>query len=103
MENFKNNDDNVSYSKYKVKYITKAGEVKYYEHYRKYTRKGRGLEINKIISNDYNDILKDDKIKAIDKAIKIYGLLSPEDKKKTSIEKIRGLVYRIEYNNVKNK
>ena len=95
-ENSVENSD-VSYSNYKVKYITKSGEIKYYEYKSKYIRKGHGLNINKQILKEYDDIVNDNTIKAIDKAIKIYDKLSQEDRKKTSIEKIRGLIYRHEY------
>lgn len=88
---------NVGYSSYKVKYITKSGEIKYYEYKSKYIRKGHGLNINKQILKEYSDIVNDGTIKAIDKALKIYDKLSPEDRKKTSIEKIRAFMYRHEY------
>lgn len=90
-------NSDVSYSSYKVKYTTKSGEIKYYEYKSKYIRKGHGLSINKQILKEYGDIVNDGTIKAIDKAIKIYDKLSPEDRKKTSIEKIRAFMYRHEY------
>ncbi len=90
-------NESVGYSSYKVKYITKSGEIKFYEYKSKYIRKGHGLNINKQILKEYGDIVNDDTIKAIDKALKIYDKLSPEDRKKTSIEKIRAFMYRHEY------
>lgn len=92
-----NNSEDASYSTYKVKYITKTGDTKYYEYKSKYVRKGHGLSINKQILNEYKNIVDDGTIKAIDKAVKIYNKLSEEDRKKTSVEKIRAFMYRHEY------
>ena len=90
-------NDNVSYFKYRVKYITKAGDVKYYEYKNKYIRKGRGKEIFKKLHEKYEGIINDDSLKAIDKAIKIYEQLDNDDKKLLTVEKIRAFIYRQEY------
>lgn len=93
----------VSYSSYKVKYITKSGEIKYYEYKSKYVRKGRGKEIFKNISNDYIDILKDNTLTNSDKAYEIYKKLDIENRKKITVDKIKSFIYRWEYKNIISK
>lgn len=92
-------EEKISYSKYKVKYVTKSGEVKYYEYQNKYVCKGKGLQIYKIIGEKYNDIIRNKTLKPIDKAVKIYGNLTDEEKKLTTVEKIRSYIYRDIYKN----
>lgn len=84
---------------YKVKYITKAGVIKYYEYPSKYVCKGRGKEIFKEISNNYIDVLKDDILSNSNKAYEIYKRLDNETKKNITIDKIRSFIYRWEYKN----
>lgn len=85
---------------YKVKYMTKAGTVKYYEYASKYVCKGRGKEIFKNISDNYTDVLKDDTLSNSDKAYEIYKRLDSEERKKITVDKIRSFIYRWEYKNI---
>lgn len=80
---------------YKVKYVTKSGDVHVYEYASKYVKKGKGLTINKQIYNTYKDIINDDNIMVSAAAGKIYGMLNEDDKIKTDIKKISSLLYRI--------
>lgn len=85
---------------YKVKYMTKAGTIKYYEYASKYVCKGRGKEIFKNISDNYTDVLKDDTLSNSDKAYEIYKRLNSEERKKITVDKIRSFIYRWEYKNI---
>lgn len=80
---------------YKVKYITKSGDVHVYEYQSKYVKKGKGLNINKQIYNQYKDIMIDDNIKVPVAAGRIYGQLNEDDKAKTDIKRISSLLYRV--------
>ena len=88
---------------YKVKYMTKAGTIKYYEYASKYVCKGRGKEIFKNISDNYTDVLKDDTLSNSDKAYEIYKRLDNEERKKITVDKIRSFIYRWEYKNITSK
>lgn len=85
---------------YKVKYMTKAGTIKYYEYASKYVCKGRGKEIFKNISDNYTDVLKDNTLSNSDKAYEIYKRLDSEERKKITVDKIRSFIYRWEYKNI---
>lgn len=87
-------NENITYTKYKVRYTTKAGEVKTYEYVHKYTKKGKGLNINKKIFANYSDIINDETLNATDKAGRIYNLLDDEDRNQTDINKLRSFIYR---------
>lgn len=88
------NSENSERSTIKIKYVTKSGAIKTYEYKSKYECKGRGKGINRAIKEKYNDIIFDESIKPVDKAYKIYGLMSADEKKQTDVYKIQALIYR---------
>lgn len=84
----------------------KSGEIAIYDVYKVMKKSEKGgnkhiYEINEKILNDFGNIVLNTDIPPYQAATKIFIRLSPEEKQKTSIEKIQTFCYR-ERNKRKN-
>lgn len=81
-----------SFYNYSQKRRLANGEVKIYNYQRKYIKKGCKFDDIKI---KYNDIIKDTKLKPMEKVEKIMNNLTNDEKKMFNKNQIINFVYRI--------